>query len=227
MSFFNPLEFILHIDAHIGTFIQTYGSFTYLILFLIIFLETGFVIAPFLPGDSLLFVTGAFAAQGAINIFYLFILFSLAAILGDSFNYYLGNVFGERIFRKSRFFKKEYLEMTEKFYHKHGGRTIIFARFIPVIRTFAPFVAGIGKMNYKKFIAYNIIGGLAWVSLFLIGGYYFGTIQFVKDNLTFFILLIIVISIIPAIIEYIMARRAYKKEKIETNQESSTAILNP
>lgn len=210
MNFFNPLDFIIHIDEHIGTFIQTYGSFTYVILFLIIFLETGLVIAPFLPGDSLLFVTGAFAAQGVIDIFYLFILLSLAAIIGDSVNYYIGNVFGERIFRNSRFFKKEYLEKTEQFYHKHGGKTIIFARFIPIVRTFAPFVAGIGKMRYRRFAAYNVLGGIAWVAIFLLGGYYFGTIPVVQENLTFFIILIIIISILPPLIEYIRTRMTYK-----------------
>ena len=210
MDFFSPIDFIIHIDEHIGTFVQTYGSFTYVILFLIIFLETGLVIAPFLPGDSLLFVTGAFAAQGIINIFYLFILLSLAAIIGDSVNYYIGNVFGERVFKNSRFFKKEYLEKTENFYHKHGGKTIIFARFIPIIRTFAPFVAGIGKMNYKRFVSYNILGGLAWVALFLLSGYYFGAIPFVQDNLTLIIILIIFISILPPIIEYIRQKKTHK-----------------
>ena len=162
----NPVDFILNIDKYLSIIIKNHGILTYLFLFLIIFLETGFVIAPFLPGDSLLFVAGAFAAQGSLNILLLFIIFVLASILGDTANYWIGGYF-EKGMEKSRLFKKEYLEKTQKFYEKYGAKTIILARFVPIVRTFAPFAAGIGKMKYSKFLSYNIIGGIAWVTLFL------------------------------------------------------------
>ena len=203
----NPVDFIVHADKYVGEIIQNYGILSYLILFLIIFLETGLVITPFLPGDSLLFITGAFAGSGYINVFIVFLVFCFAAILGDSFNYWIGNYFGERIFCRSRFFKKEYLERTKEFYEKHGGKTIILARFVPFIRTFAPFVAGVGKMEYKKFLSYNIIGGVAWVGLFLFAGYYFGKIPVIQENLTLVIIIIVFISIIPIFIEYFRGRR--------------------
>ena len=198
----SPIDFILHIDKYIGSFIANFGVLTYLILFAIIFLETGFVIAPFLPGDSLLFVAGTFAAQGFMNVMLLFVLLCLAAITVDSLNYWIGNYFGERIFSGNFLFKREYLERTKKFYEKHGGKTIIMARFVPIIRTFAPFVAGVGKMNYARFFGFNIIGGIAWVAIFLFSGYFFGAIPFVEKNLTLFIFLIIFISILPPIFEY-------------------------
>ncbi|MEK6855452.1 MAG: DedA family protein [Nanoarchaeota archaeon] len=200
---YNPISFILNIDIYLSEIIKTYGSLTYVILFMILFLETGLVITPFLPGDSLVFVAGAFAAHGAINIIFLFIILSAGAILGDTVNYWIGSYFGEKFFLKSRFFKKEYFDRTNEFYRKHGGKTIILARFMPVIRTFAPFVAGIGKMNYRRFLLFNISGGILWISLFLFAGYYFGTIPFVKENLTIFILIIIFLSIIPLIVEYL------------------------
>ncbi len=201
------IDFILHVDKYINVLIQQYGSLTYLILFIIIFLETGLVITPFLPGDSLLFVVGAFAAQGSLDIILLFIILSVAAILGDSLNYSIGNYFGEKVFSRSRFFKKEYLERTKEFYKIHGGKTIIIARFIPIIRTFAPFVAGVGRMHYPKFLAFNITGGLAWIFLFLFTGYFFGTIPLIKENLTLVIIIIIFLSILPPIIEYIRSKR--------------------
>ncbi len=201
------VDVILHLDKYLGFIVQTYGTWTYLILFIIIFCETGLVIAPFLPGDSLLFVTGALAGQGVMNIVVLFILLSIAAILGDSFNYWLGSYFGEKVFAKSRFVKKEYLEKTKEFYKKHGKKTIILARFLPIIRTFAPFVAGVGKMEYLQFFSYNIIGGIAWVTTFLLGGYYFGTISWVKENLTLVIFTIIFLSFIPPVIEVIKSRK--------------------
>ena len=170
-------------------------------LFLIIFLETGLVLTPFLPGDSLLFVSGAFAAAGSLNIYILFISLSIASILGDTVNYWLGHYFGIKVF--SKFIKQEHIEKTKLFFHKHGKKTIVLARFIPIIRTFAPFVAGIGKMEYPIFLSYNVIGGVAWVAIFLFSGFYFGNIPLIKENLTLVVLIIIVASLIPVVIEYI------------------------
>lgn len=197
------INFILHIDQNLNLIIQTYGLWTYLILFLIIFGETGLVVAPFFPGDSLIFVAGAFAGSGSLRIEWLIILFSLAAIIGDTVNYWIGHFTGPKVFHRkdARFFKKEYLDTANEFYKKHGGKTIILARFIPVIRTFAPFVAGIGKMSYRQFIIYNILGGIAWVTIFSLGGYYFGSLAIVKENLSLFIFAIIFISIIPVLIK--------------------------
>lgn len=199
------IDFILHVDKYIGTFISIYGSFTYLILFLIVFIETGFVFVPFLPGDSLIFITGTFAAAGALNIFVAFIIFSTAAILGDILNYFFGSYFGEKVF--SRYIKPEHMDKTKEFYHKHGKKTIILARFVPIVRTVAPFVAGVGKMDYKVFISYNIIGGIVWAAIFSFAGYYFGSLQFVKNNLTLITILIIFVSFIPAFIEYFKHKR--------------------
>jgi membrane-associated protein len=197
------IDFIIYIDKYIDILINKFGIFSYFILFGIIFCETGLVITPFLPGDSLLFVSGAFASRGFFNIEILFILFSLAAILGDNVNYWIGDYFGEHVFDKCRFFKKEHLERTRKFYEKHGGKTILFARFIPIVRTFAPFVAGIGKMHYRKFIFYNVFGGLLWVSLFLFSGYFFGQLEFVEKNMSLLIFAIIFVSILPMVVEYL------------------------
>ena len=202
------LEFLIHFDKYLCIFIQDYGSLVYLLLFLIILLETGLVLTPFLPGDSLIFVAGAFASQGYMNIFLLFFLLVIAAVVGDSLNYWIGKFFGERVFAKSRFFDKAYLDKTKNFYEVHGGKTIIYARFMPIVRTFAPFVAGIAKMNYLRFFSFNIIGALIWVSLFLTAGYFLGTIQFVQDNLTLLIVIIIVASIIPPIIEHYRNKRS-------------------
>lgn len=198
-------DFILHIDQYLTPIIANYGILSYLVIFLIIFCETGLVFMPFLPGDSLLFITGAFAATGALNITLLTTIILGAAILGDTVNYWIGNFVGPRAFRenasgrKPRFFKKEYLDRTHAFYEKHGGKTIIFARFIPIIRTFAPFVAGIGAMKYRTFILYNILGAVLWVSFFVFGGFLFGNIPAIKDNLTIVIFGIIFVSVLPGI----------------------------
>ncbi len=199
------IDLFLHLDVHLNDIIIQYGTVTYIILFVVIFAETGFVFTPFLPGDSLLFAAGAFAAKGSLNENYLFLILSAAAIIGDTANYWIGHFIGPKIFHREnvKFLKKEYLERTHKFYEKYGGKTIIFARFIPIIRTFAPFVAGIGSMTYSKFILFNIIGAVAWVALMVYAGFYFGNIEFVKNNFSFVILAIIIISILPGIIEFL------------------------
>jgi len=203
------INFILHIDQNLNLIIQTYGLWTYLILFLIIFSETGFVATPFFPGDSLIFVAGAFAGSGSLKIEWLIALLSLAAIIGDTVNYWIGHFVGPKIFHKkdSRFFKREHLDTAYKFYKKHGGKTIILARFIPIIRTFAPFVAGIGRMSYKRFIIYNIVGGVAWVVIFSLGGYYFGSLPIVKENLSLVIFAIIFISLIPVATKFLLRKK--------------------
>jgi membrane-associated protein len=201
------IDLILHLDKYLGEIIQNYGTWTYLLMFLVIFMETGFVITPFLPGDSLIFAAGAFAGLGYLHIGVLFLVLGAAAIAGDTANYWIGHYIGPRAFSGNiRFLKKEYLDRTHAFYEKHGGKTIIIARFIPIIRTFAPFVAGIGAMTYPRFIAYNVVGGLAWVALFSFGGYFFGNLPVVQQNFFFVILVIIFISILPAIIELIRSR---------------------
>ena len=205
------IDFIIHIDKYIDLLINTFGNFSYLILFIVIFCETGLVVMPFLPGDSLLFVSGAFAARGSFNIFFLYFIFLLAAILGDSLNYWIGDFFGEKVFENWKLFKKEHLERTKKFFNKHGGKTVLLARFIPFIRTFAPFVAGVGKMKYRKFLFYNILGGFLWVSLFLLSGYFFGQLPWVKENLTILIVLIIGVSVMPVVIEFL--RNKLKKKR--------------
>ena len=194
-------DFILHIDKYLAVFLQNYGILTYLIVFLIIFCETGFVFTPILPGDSLLFVAGTLAGAGLMNVLILFLLFSAAAILGDSVNYWIGNYFGKKISGK-KFMKREYLQRTEEFYKKHGTKTIILARFVPIIRTFAPFIAGIGKMDYTKFFAYNVVGGILWVSIFVFSGFFFGGIPLIEKNLAYVIFVIIIISLIPIFWEF-------------------------
>lgn len=207
------IDYVLHIDKHLLTLVAQYGTGIYLILFLIVFIETGFVLVPFLPGDSLMFIAGTIAGGGLLNYWILFPIFLAAAVLGDTLNYWIGHKFGEKVFEKSRLFKKEYLQRTEEFYAKHGGKTVFFARFIPIIRTFAPFVAGVGKMKYKKFLTYNIIGAFVWVTLFLTAGYFFGNLPIVKDNLVVVTLLIIIISFIPPIYEYLRYRKAKRSKK--------------
>lgn len=202
------IDLFLHLDKHIAELIQQYGTVTYIILFAVIFAETGLVFAPFLPGDSLLFAAGAFAAKGSFDVHLLFILLSVAAIIGDTVNYWIGHYLGPKVFEMNiRFLKKEYLERTHKFYEKHGGKTIIIARFIPIIRTFAPFVAGVGSMTYSKFFQYNIIGGLIWCALFIYAGYFFGNLEFVKNNFSVIVLAIIIISVLPGVIEILRNRK--------------------
>jgi len=201
-------EIIMHLDKHLDLLIRNYGVWTYGILFLIIFLETGLVVTPFLPGDSLLFAAGTFAALGSLDARWLVISLSIAAIAGDTVNYWIGHTIGSKVFskEKSRFLNKEYLYRTHRFYEKYGGKTIILARFIPIIRTFAPFVAGIGSMTYRRFLIYNISGGIAWVVIFVLGGYLFGNIPVVKQNFSLVIFAIIILSILPGIIEFLRHR---------------------
>ncbi len=208
------IDFVLHMDEYLSVIIGNYGAWTYGILFFIIFLETGFVVTPFLPGDSLLFAAGSFAALGSLNPVYLFILLSIAAVIGDTVNYSIGAYIGPRAFSgEIKYLKKEHLDRTSEFYDKHGGKTIILARFIPIIRTFAPFVAGIGSMTYSHFILYNVIGGISWVAIFIFGGFYFGNLPFVRDNFEIVILTIIFISFIPPVLEFFKARKEMKESK--------------
>jgi membrane-associated protein len=204
------IDLFLHLDQHLNIIIREYGLWTYLLLFLIIFCETGLVVTPILPGESLLFAAGAFAALGALDPLWLLALLTIAAVAGDTVNYWIGKWVGPRIFQqeKIRFLKREYLVRTHEFYERHGGKTIIIARFIPIIRTFAPFVAGIGEMTYFRFISYNIFGGIAWIAIFILGGYYFGNLPLVKKNFTLVIMAIILISVMPGVIEFLRQRKA-------------------
>jgi membrane-associated protein len=207
------IDFILHIDHHLVEIVSEYQTWTYLILFLIIFAETGLVVTPFLPGDSLLFAAGAIIAkpESGLSIIFLWILLMIAAVLGDLVNYHVGKFVGYEAFSgKYKLLKKEYLEKTQEFYIKHGGKTIIYARFIPIIRTFAPFVAGIGTMTYGKFASFNVVGGIAWVTSFLFMGYFFGGLPVIKENFTYVIFAIILVSILPPIIEVIREKRKSK-----------------
>jgi len=205
----NFIDFILHLDKYLSVIIQNYGAFTYLLLFLIVFAETGLVITPFLPGDSLLFAAGTFAAIGSLNVWILFAILALAAILGDTINYSIGKYLGSKAFKKyPKIFRKQYLDKTHNFYEKHGNKTIVLARFVPIVRTFAPFVAGVGKMKYLNFLLYNIVGGLVWVALFVFGGYYFGNIQVVKNNFSLVIIVIIILSFMPIVWEWWKYKRS-------------------
>lgn len=206
-------DFILHIDTHLGQIIATYGVMTYAILFIIIFMETGLVFTPFLPGDSLLFAAGAFAALGSLNIAALLVLLFVAAVLGDTANYWIGHFFGKQIIAHPKIpIDEEHIKETQKFYKKHGGKTIIIARFMPIIRTFAPFVAGIGTMDYVQFLLYNVIGAAIWVLLATLAGFFFGNIPFVRDNFSLVIIGVVLISVLPIFFE-IVARKL-KKNKV-------------
>ena len=208
------VDFFLHLDQHLAEVIQRYGTTTYFLLFLIVFLETGLVITPILPGDSLLFAAGAFAALGHLSLWPLFFLLCLAAILGDTVNYAIGARLGPKVFSysKSRFFNPEHLKKTHAFYEKYGGKTIIIARFVPIVRTFAPFVAGVGQMRYRQFIGYNVIGGVLWVSICVFAGYFFGNLPFVKKNFSVVVIVIVLISLLPAVIEYLRHRAEAKRK---------------
>ncbi len=207
------VDFILHIDVHLDAIIRQYGTWTYGILFLIVFCETGLVVTPLLPGDSLLFAAGTFAARGSLSPFLLFVLLTIAGILGDTVNYWIGHTLAPRMERGIPFVKHEHIERTHAFYEKHGGKTIIIARFMPIIRTFAPFVAGVGAMEYGRFIVFNVVGAILWVGLFVFGGYYFGTIPAVEENFTLVIFAIIFLSILPGLVEFVRARRASTRKR--------------
>lgn len=209
------IGFILHIDQYLAVMLDAFGAWTYVILFLIIFAETGLVVTPFLPGDSLLFAVGALAGGGFLDFTTSYLILLGAAILGDTVNYWIGHQIGPKVFSKnnSRLFNKAYLEKTRGFYEKHGGKTIIIARFMPIIRTFAPFVAGIGRMHYTSFLMYNVIGAFVWVTLFTLAGYFFGGMPFIKQNFEIVIIAIIFLSLIPMIIEYIKHKRGPRLTK--------------
>jgi membrane-associated protein len=201
------IDLFLHLDEHLNAIIKDYGVWTYGLLFLVIFMETGFVVTPFLPGDSLLFAAGSFAALGSLNVLLLYLLLFVAAVLGDTVNYWIGNKIGPRAFEQDiRFLKKEYLDKTQRFYDKHGGKTIVLARFVPIVRTFAPFVAGVGTMSYGRFVTYNVLGAFLWTTIFIFGGFFFGNIPIVKQNFEFVILAIILLSVLPMVIEFLRAR---------------------
>jgi membrane-associated protein len=208
------IDFFLHLDVHLAEIIKDYGFWTYLILFAIIFAETGFVVTPFLPGDSLIFAAATLAAlhPDVLNPVFIFLLLSLAAIIGDSVNYAIGHAIGPRVFREDvRFLKREYLDRTHEFFEKYGGNTIIIARFMPIVRTFAPFVAGVGAMTYGKFLLFNIIGGILWVGLFTTLGYFFGNIEIVRENFSLVIIAIVILSVLPPIFEVLKARSKSKR----------------
>lgn len=203
------VDLFLHLDKHLNAVIHDYGVWTYAILFLIIFCETGLVVTPILPGDSLLFAAGALAGGGGpLRVSWLLIVLTVAAILGDTVNYWIGHLFGEKLAQRfPRVIKPAYLAKTHSFYEKYGGETIILCRFVPIVRTFAPFVAGVGAMSYGRFIAYNVIGGVAWVAVFIFGGYWFGGLEFVKKHFALVELAIIILSILPGVIEYLRQRK--------------------
>jgi membrane-associated protein len=200
------IDLFLHLDVYLNEIITRYGVWTYAILFFVIFMETGFVVTPFLPGDSLLFAAGTFASLGALNVWTLVILLIIAAVLGDTVNYWIGHTLGERAY-SIKWIKREYMDKTHAFFEKHGGKTIFLARFVPIVRTFAPFVAGIGRMSYSYFLTYNVVGGVTWVLIFTLAGYFFGNIPFVKHNFEFVIVAILVISVVPIFYEAVKARR--------------------
>jgi membrane-associated protein len=207
------IDVVLHLDRHLVVLIQDYGAWVYLILFLIIFAETGLVVTPFLPGDSLLFVAGTLAAAGGMDVVLLMVLLCIAAILGDSVNYAIGKRVGDRLVKSGRFIRQEHIDRTHAFYEKYGGKTIVIARFVPIVRTFAPFVAGMGQMDYGRFLLFNVTGGMLWVLSLTTAGYFFGNLPIVKDNLSLVVIGIVIASIMPAVIEYVRHRRAAAAER--------------
>jgi len=209
------VELLLHLDKYIESIIHQFGMLTYIIIFLIIFAETGLVILPFLPGDSLLFIIGTLAGREFLNIWIVYFTLLAAAIIGDTVNYWVGHHIGPRVFAKenSRLFKKAYLEKTREFYDKNGGKTIILARFIPIIRTFAPFIAGVGRMNYGKFLLYNVVGAFVWVTTLTFAGYFFGSLEIIKENFEYAVILIVIISLVPVFIEYLKAKQEARVSK--------------
>ncbi len=208
-------SFLLHFDEHLANLIHQVGGWTYVVLFLIIFAETGLVVTPFLPGDSLLFVVGTLAGNGLLNIWVCYVTLLVAAIVGDTVNYWVGYKMGPKVFsnENSKIFKKAYLEKTREFYDKHGKKTIILARFAPIVRTFAPFVAGVGKMHYETFLLYNVIGAFIWVTSLLFAGYFFGSLPWVQANFEYIVYFIIIISLLPMVIEYIKHKQGPKLSK--------------
>jgi membrane-associated protein len=213
------VDLFLHLDEHLANIISQYGVWTYAILFLIIFMETGFVVTPFLPGDSLLFAAGTFAGLGSLNVWLLMVLLIVAAIVGDTVNYWIGHYMGDRAYNV-KWIKREYLDRTHTFFQKHGGKTIFLARFVPIVRTFAPFVAGMGRMSYGYFFSYNVFGGIVWVVLFTLLGFFFGNIPFVKQNFELVIIAIILVSVVPAVWEALKARREMHLEKASQMEET-------
>lgn len=227
MEFFTlALDFVLHLDTHLTDLVSQYGVLTYGVLFLIIFAETGFVVTPFLPGDSLLFAAGAISSLGSLNVWLVIALLIVAAVLGDTVNYWIGHFLGQKIVDnpKIKFINQEHIDKTEQFFKKYGGKTIILARFVPIVRTFAPFVAGVGTMDYPKFILYNIVGGAAWVTAFTLLGYLFGNIPFIKENFHYAVFGIIFLSLIPILYEYIQHKRQPDAPSVPT--EKLRKIIN-
>ncbi|MCG3210196.1 MAG: Protein DedA [Anaerolineae bacterium] len=219
MEFISTLiDLFLHLDEHLRNVTAMYGTWTYLLLFVVIFCETGLVVTPFLPGDSLLFAAGALAALGGLSLWWLVILLIVAAVLGDTVNYWIGHYIGPRAFSGNiRFLRKDYLDRTQAFYEKHGGKTIILARFVPIVRTFAPFVAGIGTMDYSRFIVFNVVGAVVWVLLFTLVGFFFGNLPFVEKNFSLVILVIIAISVAPIVFEYVRDRYSRREQAATEN----------
>lgn len=222
------MDFIVHLDRHVADLVENYGAWALLILFLIIFCETGLVVTPFLPGDSLLFAVGALAATGALHLGALIALLIVAAILGDSVNYWIGSHVGTRVFKEdARVLKTEYLRRTQDFFGRYGGKTIIIARFVPIVRTYAPFVAGVARMPYQRFLTFNVVGGVAWILIFVIGGYLFGAIPVVEDNFGLVIVVVILLSLIPILFEYSRTRRARRiSARIQTTETERSGELD-
>ncbi len=211
------IDLFLHLDKHLSAIITQYGTWTYGLLFLVIFIETGFVIIPFLPGDSLLFAAGTFAALGSLNVWLVFLLLAIAAVVGDTVNYWIGHYLGDRAYN-IKWIKKEYLDRTHGFFEKYGVKTIFLARFVPIVRTFAPFVAGVGRMSYKDFFSYNVFGGITWVALFTFTGYFFGNIPFIRDHFSLVVIAIVLISLVPMVVEAIKAKRLSKLPKPDLSE---------